>query len=88
MTQREGGPSDARPPSSPPHLTRSLTGLPHPVGRHRGPGAGATLSPVLHHLHQLPLTDIAGQLGVPVGTAKSRLHTARRALERALEAES
>lgn len=43
---------------------------------------------VLHHLHQLPLTDIAGQLGVPVGTAKSRLHTARRALERALEAES
>ena len=43
---------------------------------------------VLHHLHQLPLAEIAGQLGVPVGTAKSRLHTARRALERALEAEA
>jgi RNA polymerase sigma-70 factor (ECF subfamily) len=43
---------------------------------------------VLHHLHQLPLTEIAGHLGVPVGTAKSRLHTARRALERALEAEA
>lgn len=43
---------------------------------------------VLHHLHQLPLAQIAGQLGVPVGTAKSRLHTARRSLERALEAEA
>jgi RNA polymerase sigma-70 factor (ECF subfamily) len=43
---------------------------------------------VLHHLHQLPLAEIAAQLGVPIGTAKSRLHTARRALERALEAEA
>lgn len=43
---------------------------------------------VLHHLHQLPLSEIASQLGVPLGTAKSRLHTARRALERALEAEA
>ncbi|HEX5014197.1 MAG TPA: sigma-70 family RNA polymerase sigma factor [Candidatus Limnocylindrales bacterium] len=43
---------------------------------------------VLHHLHDLPLAQIAAQLGVPVGTAKSRLWTARRALERALEAES
>ncbi len=43
---------------------------------------------VLHHLHQLPLAEIAARSGVPVGTAKSRLHTARRALERALEAEA
>jgi RNA polymerase sigma-70 factor (ECF subfamily) len=43
---------------------------------------------VLHHLHQLPLAEIAAQLRVPIGTAKSRLHTARRALERALEAEA
>jgi RNA polymerase sigma-70 factor (ECF subfamily) len=43
---------------------------------------------VLHHLHDLPLTDVATQLGVPVGTAKSRLYVARRALERALEAEA
>jgi RNA polymerase sigma-70 factor (ECF subfamily) len=41
----------------------------------------------LHHLHDLPLTDVAAHLHIPVGTAKSRLHAARRALERALEAE-
>jgi RNA polymerase sigma-70 factor (ECF subfamily) len=43
---------------------------------------------VLHHLHDLPLTDVAAQLRIPVGTAKSRLHAARRALERALEAQA
>jgi RNA polymerase sigma-70 factor (ECF subfamily) len=42
---------------------------------------------VLHHLDGRPLSEIAAVLGVPVGTAKSRLHTARRALERALERE-
>lgn len=43
---------------------------------------------VLHHLEGRPLADIAAVLGIPVGTAKSRLHTARRALEHALERES
>jgi RNA polymerase sigma-70 factor (ECF subfamily) len=43
---------------------------------------------VLHHLDDLPLAKIAAQLGIPVGTAKSRLWSARRHLERALEAES
>jgi RNA polymerase sigma-70 factor (ECF subfamily) len=42
---------------------------------------------VLHHLQHLPLTDIAAGLDIPVGTAKSRLFAARKALERALEAE-
>lgn len=42
---------------------------------------------VLHHLHHLPVADLAAQLGVPVGTAKWRLHRARRALARALETE-
>ena len=42
---------------------------------------------VLHHLHHEPLTQIARRLGIPVGTAKSRLHAARKALERALEKE-
>ncbi len=43
---------------------------------------------VLHHLHDLSVQEVARQLGVPVGTAKSRLWSARRALERALEAET
>ena len=42
---------------------------------------------VLHHLDGLSLIDLAGTLGIPVGTAKSRLHTARRNLERALDRE-
>ena len=42
---------------------------------------------LLHHLDGLPLEAVARQLGIPVGTAKSRLWGARRALERALEAE-
>ena len=43
---------------------------------------------VLHHLHDLSLLEIAHQLDVPVGTVKSRLWKARRALERALESET
>jgi RNA polymerase sigma-70 factor, ECF subfamily len=43
---------------------------------------------VLHHLHDLSLDEIAHQLEVPVGTVKSRLWKARRALERALETET
>lgn len=43
---------------------------------------------VLHHLHHLGVAELAAQLGVAVGTAKWRLHAARRALERAIEAEA
>jgi len=42
---------------------------------------------VLHHLQHRSLADVAAGLGIPVGTAKSRLFAARKALERALEAE-
>ncbi len=42
---------------------------------------------VLHHLAELPLVEIAARLGIPVGTAKSRLHAARQRLARALESE-
>ena len=42
---------------------------------------------VLHHLEGRPLSAIAAALVIPVGTAKSRLHAARAALERLLEAE-
>jgi RNA polymerase sigma-70 factor, ECF subfamily len=42
---------------------------------------------VLHHHAGLPLTDIADIVGVPVGTVKSRLHHAIRALRAAIVAD-
>jgi RNA polymerase sigma-70 factor (ECF subfamily) len=42
---------------------------------------------VLHHRDGMGLPEVALRLGVPVGTVKSRLHRARRALERSLERE-
>ncbi len=41
----------------------------------------------LHHLDGCRIEDIADLLGIPAGTAKSRLFTARRALEKALAVE-
>ena len=43
---------------------------------------------VLHHVEARPVAEIAGILGIPVGTVKWRLHQARADLERALEEES
>jgi RNA polymerase sigma-70 factor (ECF subfamily) len=40
---------------------------------------------VAHHLDGRSIESVAAELGVPTGTAKSRLFTARKALERALE---
>ena len=42
---------------------------------------------VLHYVEGTPLAEIARSTGSPVGTVKWRLSKARRALERALEAE-
>ena len=42
---------------------------------------------VLHHVEERPVAEIARSLGIPVGTVKSRLHAARSALEKAMEAE-
>ena len=42
---------------------------------------------VMHHLHRVPVADLATELGIPEGTAKWRLHAARAALTRALEAD-
>jgi RNA polymerase sigma-70 factor (ECF subfamily) len=42
---------------------------------------------VLHHLDGRPLAELATILEIPVGTAKSRLFAARRALEAALQAD-
>jgi RNA polymerase sigma-70 factor (ECF subfamily) len=43
---------------------------------------------VLHHVEERPVSEIARSLGIPVGTAKWRLHAARAALEKAMEAEA
>lgn len=40
---------------------------------------------VLHHVEDRPVGEIAAVLGVPVGTIKWRLHSAREALAQALE---
>ncbi len=42
---------------------------------------------VLHHLEGHGVAELAGILEIPVGTVKSRLHTARAALEAALASE-
>jgi RNA polymerase sigma-70 factor (ECF subfamily) len=43
---------------------------------------------VLHHYIGLPLRDVAAQLDIPLGTAKSRLHYAMRGLRAAVEADT
>lgn len=40
---------------------------------------------VLHHVEGRPVAEIAGVLGIPVGTAKWRLFAARRACEQAMD---
>jgi len=43
---------------------------------------------VFHYYLDLPLPDVALRLGIPLGTAKSRLHHARAALRASLEADA
>ncbi|HEX3218513.1 MAG TPA: RNA polymerase sigma factor [Candidatus Limnocylindria bacterium] len=43
---------------------------------------------VLHHYQGLPLTEVADVLGIPAGTARSRLHYATRRLRAALTADA
>jgi RNA polymerase sigma-70 factor (ECF subfamily) len=43
---------------------------------------------VFHHYLDLPLVEVADRLGIPVGTAKSRLHHATTALRASLEADA
>jgi RNA polymerase sigma-70 factor (ECF subfamily) len=43
---------------------------------------------VLHHYLALPLPEVAAAVGIPLGTAKSRLHRALAALRAALEADA
>lgn len=41
----------------------------------------------MHYLLGMPLTDVAASLGIPIGTAKSRLHYALGALRVSANAE-
>jgi RNA polymerase sigma-70 factor (ECF subfamily) len=43
---------------------------------------------VYHHYLGLPLPEVAARIGIPVGTAKSRMHHAKRALRASLDAEA
>ena len=43
---------------------------------------------VFHHYVGLSLPDVATRLGIPLGTAKSRLHHATKALRASLEADA
>ena len=43
---------------------------------------------VFHYYLDLPLREVAERLGVPFGTAKSRLHYASAALRASLEADA
>lgn len=43
---------------------------------------------VLHHYLDLPLTEVADVLGIPVGTVGSRLHYAMKGLHAALDADA
>ena len=43
---------------------------------------------VLHHYLDLPLDRVAEALGIPVGTAASRLHYALKGLRAALDADA
>ena len=43
---------------------------------------------VFHHYLGLPLPEVAERLGIPLGTVKSRMHHAKRALRAGLEADA
>jgi len=43
---------------------------------------------VFHYYLDLPLTEVADRLGIPVGTVKSRLHHAIEAMRASLEADA
>jgi DNA-directed RNA polymerase specialized sigma24 family protein len=43
---------------------------------------------VLHHYLDLPLPEVAFALGIPLGTAKSRLHRAVQMMRAGLEADA
>jgi RNA polymerase sigma-70 factor (ECF subfamily) len=71
------GPDDTIPTADRDQLERALRRLP----------IDQRAVVVLHHYQGLALTEVADALGIPVGTARSRLHYALRTLPAAVEAD-
>ena len=94
VSVRPAFPGDEAPQPEPPQDPRGRTPMDDVVDNDAIVRAFDRLRPqdriilVLHHVEERPVAEIARSLGIPVGTAKWRLHAARNALERAMEAEA
>ncbi len=94
VSVRTAHPGDEMPQPEPPQDPRARTAMDEFVDNDAIARAFDRLRPkertilVLHHVEERPVAEIARSLGIPVGTAKWRLHAARRALEKAMEAEA
>lgn len=94
VSVRPAAPGEAPPQPEPPQNERARTAQDQLVDSDAIVRAFDRLRPqdrmilVLHHVEERPVAEIARSLGIPVGTTKSRLHAARRALEKAMEAEA
>jgi RNA polymerase sigma-70 factor, ECF subfamily len=94
VSVRTAHPGEEMPQTEPPQDPRARTAMDEFVDNDAIARAFDRLRPkertilVLHHVEERPVAEIARSLGIPVGTAKWRLHAARRALEKAMEAEA
>ena len=94
VSVRPANPGDVTPEPEPPQDPHARTAMDELVDNDAIGRAFDRLRPqdrlilVLHHVEERPVAEIARSLGIPVGTAKWRLHAARGALEKAMEAEA
>ena len=94
VSVRPAYPGDPTPDPEPPQDPRARTEMDELVDNDAIGRAFDRLRPqdrmilALHHVEERPVAEIARSLGIPVGTAKWRLHAARAALEKAMEAEA
>jgi RNA polymerase sigma-70 factor, ECF subfamily len=94
VSVRPADPLDQTPQPEPPQNLHARTQMDEMVDNDAIGRAFDRLRPqdrmilVLHHVEDRPVAEIARSLGIPLGTAKSRLHSARGALAKAMEAEA